>query len=178
MTRRDRQVHVESYLGQELWVIPKSNGEPLLDSWAEGEFHHAHAFRAQLKTLLLQSVLPKWPSFSSITVGPANICQAPRTARHFAAAPAHHYQTPRPPWFRSLSPLCTNPQTAGLMETFPKRFSVQSRRLLGKSRLQAVLSPRRLHPTVLRDSASQKGYPQLIWHSNGLENLGCLLHSG
>lgn len=118
------------------------------------------------------------PHFPPSRWAPQTFVRPPRTARHFAAAPAHHYQTPRPPWFRSLSPLCTNPQTAGLMETFPKRFSVQSRRLLGKSRLQAVLSPRRLHPTVLRDSASQKGYPQLIWHSNGLENLGCLLHSG
>lgn len=119
MKRWERQVHVESYLAlkpsQELQVFPKSNGEPLQDSWAEKEFHYAHAFHAQLKTVILQPVLPKWPSFSSITLGPANICvRPPRTARHFAAAPANHYQPPGPPWLEAFRHSAQTLQLLGL----------------------------------------------------------------
>ena len=159
--------------GQELWRFPKRTGE----TWAgfpsrRVAFHHARAVRAQLKTLVLQPALPTWPSFSSSTVGLPNVrVRPPRTARPSAAVPTHH---DRGCLVKTLSPCCTDPHTAGLMETFPKWFSLQLRRLLGRSLLQAFLPPRRLHPTVLlQGSASQKGSPRLIWRSNELENLGC-----
>lgn len=45
------------------------------------------------KTLVLQPVLPTWPSFSASTVGLTNVrVRPPRTARPSAAVPTHHDQ--------------------------------------------------------------------------------------
>lgn len=122
------------------------------------------------KNRFLQPVLPEGPSFSSITVG--------HTHTHTSAPPHSQqldpWQLPSPiitnpqgrlvkalvflfvclflffkkkAWLKPLG-FRTNPQTAGLMETVPKCFPVYSSRLLGRAPLQALLSSRRLHPTV------------------------------
>lgn len=108
-----------------------------------------------------------------------NICVSPpSTARHFAAAPTHHHQSPRPPWLEVFHHSAQTLGLQGLWKHSQNVHSVQWRHLLGKSRLQAFLSPRRLHPNVLlQDSASQKGYPQLTRQASTLESPGCL-HSG
>lgn len=92
-----------------------------------------------------------------------HLCVAPYNSQTLCSCPCPSLSAPKDALVRTLSRCCTNPQTAGLMETFPKCFSVQLRHLLGKSLLQAFLPPRQLHPTVwLQDCASQKGSPQLI----------------
>lgn len=42
------------------------------------------------------------PHFPPSLWAPQTFVRPPRTARHFAAAPAHHYQTPRPPWLEAF----------------------------------------------------------------------------
>lgn len=76
------------------------------------------------------------------------LCQAPRGSQTLGSCPCPSLSTPKDALGRTLSTFCTSPRTAGLMETFPRCFSVPLRRLLGKVLLQALLSPRRLHPPV------------------------------
>lgn len=62
------------------------------------EFHYARAIHAQLKTLILQHVLPKWLSFPSITVASRNICvRLPRTADTLQLPPPFTNPPPTPP---------------------------------------------------------------------------------
>lgn len=129
------------------------------------EFHYAGAFHAQLKTLILQHVLPKWLLFSSITVASRNTCvRPPRTADTLQLSPPiiNPPPTPTPATLvRSFSPFGTNPQSAGLMETFPKRFVLCNRdACLENPGCKHFPSPGRYTQLfLLQDSASRKGYP-------------------
>lgn len=46
---------------------------------------------------------PNGPRFSPSLWAPQTFVRPPRTARHFAAVPAHHYQTPRPPGLKHFT---------------------------------------------------------------------------
>lgn len=61
------------------------------------EFHYAGAFHAQLKTWILQHVLPNWLSFSSITVASRNICVRHRRKADTLQLPPPIINPPRPP---------------------------------------------------------------------------------
>lgn len=70
------------------------------------DFYYAGAFHAQLKTLILQHVLPKWLSFSSITVASRNICvRSPRTTDTLQLPPPiinPPPPPPQPPWLEAF----------------------------------------------------------------------------
>lgn len=121
-------------------MFPKSTGSQYRILWQKCPLH--------LKTLILQPVLPKGPSFSSIPVGPANICVRRLGQPDIWQLPPPITINPQGRPVENPFNMLHKPWTAGLMETFPRCFSVPLRCLLGKSLLQALLSPRRLHPTV------------------------------
>lgn len=124
------------------------------------EFHHARAFHScPTENIDLAACASKRALLLFHYCGPRkHLCQAPWRGQTLCSCPRPSLSTPKDAPVRTLAPLGTNSRTAGLMETFPKCFSVQlsTETVL----LQAFLSPRRLHPTVLlQDSASQKGIP-------------------
>lgn len=145
-------------------MFPKSNSEAgrILEHRRGMPFSHS-----QQKTMIEQICASNGPGVHPSPQGLQTLLSSPPEQPDIVQLPWPIILHPQGRLVRTFSPFHSNLQTAGLMETFPKCFSVQLRCLPGKSLLQAFLSRRRLHPTVLlQGSASQKGYPQLIRHSN------------